>query len=114
LDSDGFELASGRQLRSRARHSAFADLRFRPSDSWQVSLNGQYLADLFDLDDDEVHTRLPSILVVDAKATVRLSDRLSAYLAVSNITDENYYFRIGDPRPGRAFGAGFMYDRQAQ
>jgi iron complex outermembrane receptor protein len=141
LDSDGFELASGgwltdsvymrlsydyvdiaeslpdgseRQLRSRARHSAFADLRFRPSDSWQVSLNGQYLADLFDLDDDEVHTRLTSILVVDAKATVRLSDRLSAYLAVSNITDENYYFRIGDPRPGRAFGAGFMYDRQAQ
>ena len=141
VDTDGLELASGgwltdstymrlsysyvdiaeslpdgseRQLRSRARHSAFADLRFRVSDSWQVSLNGKYMADLYDLDDDEVYTRLPSILVVDAKTTLRLSDRLNGYLAVSNITDEDYYFRIGDPRPGRAFGAGFTYDRQAR
>ncbi len=89
-------------------------MRFRLSDSWQVSLNGQYIDDLFDLDDDEVHTRLPSIFVVDAKTTIRVSDRLSAYLAVSNITDEHYYFRIGDPRPGRAFGAGFTFDRQGR
>ena len=141
VDSDGFELASGgwltdgmymkfsygyvdiaeslpdgseRQLRSRARHSAFIDLRFRLFDSWQVSLNGQYLDDLYDLDDEQVHTRLPSIFVVDAKATVRVSDRLTAYLAVSNITDENYYFRIGDPRPGRAVGIGFTYNRDTQ
>jgi iron complex outermembrane receptor protein len=141
VDSDGFELASGgwltdsvymrfsydyvditealpdgseRQLRSRARHSAFADLRFRLSDVWQVSLNGQYISDLYDLDDDEVHTRLPSIFVVDAKTTVRFSDRLSVYVAVSNVTDEDYYFRIGDPRPGRVFAAGFTFDRQAR
>jgi outer membrane cobalamin receptor len=102
---------SERQLRSRARNSAFADLRFRLSDSLQLSLNGQYLADLYDLDNDDVHTRLPSILVVDAKATKDLANGLSAYAAVSNITDEDYYYRTGDPRPGRTFRVGITFER---
>lgn len=138
VDVDGVELASGgwltehlflrlsyayvdiaeslpdgseRQLRSRPKHSGFADLRFRWSDSLQLSLNGQYLADLYDLDNDNVHTRLPSIFVVDAKATKEFANGLSAYVAVSNITDEDYYYRIGDPRPGRTFRAGITFVR---
>jgi iron complex outermembrane receptor protein len=138
VDADGLELASGgwltehvylklsyayvdiaeslpdgseRQLRSRPRHSGWADLRFQWSDNLRFSLNGQYVADLYDLDDNQVHTRLPSFFVVDAKASKEFANGLSAYIAVSNITDKDYVFRIGDPQPGRTFRAGITFQR---
>jgi iron complex outermembrane receptor protein len=138
VDSKGFELASGgwlteyvflklgyayvdiseslpdgsnRQLRSRPRHSGWTDLRFQWSDSFRFSLNGQYVADLYDLDDNQVHTRLPSFFILDAKVSKAFANGLSAYVAVSNITDNDYVFRIGDPQPGRTIRLGVLFER---
>ncbi len=45
--------------------------------------------------------------VVNAKLTVRATDRLDVYCGVNNLTDRDYAFTWGYPMPGRAVYCGF-------
>ncbi len=96
-----------RQLRSRPEHTAQAEVRYRFP--WQIvgSANGIYIAGLHDLDDNDVYVKLDSYFVANLKASKVFNDTLSGYMAVTNLLDENYEQRLGDPREGRAVRVGF-------
>ncbi len=100
---------SSRQLRSRPEHTAQVELRYRFP--WQIllAMNGIYVSGLYDLDDDDVHTELDSYFVLNLKVLKVVTDRLEAYLATTNLTDEDYLQRLGDPREGRAVRVGFQF-----
>jgi iron complex outermembrane receptor protein len=97
---------TSRQLRSRPEHTVQIDLRYRLP--WQVlaAFNGIYISGLHDLDDDEVYTTLDSYFVANLKVSKDFTDRLAGYVAVSNLTDEDYEERLGDPRAGMTFRIG--------
>lgn len=97
---------SARQLRRIPRHTVTADLRYRFPRNVLASLNAVYVADLFDLDPEDVHTQLSDYVVVGLKTSVDLVQNLSAYVAVSNVNDENYVNRLGFPLEGRTLRLG--------
>lgn len=98
-----------RQLRSRPEHTCQVELRYRFP--WQIllAMNGIYVSGLYDLDDDDVYTELDDYLVLNLKVSKVVTDRLEAYLAATNLTDEDYLQRLGDPRDGRAVRLGFQF-----
>ena len=98
-----------RQLRSRPEHTSQVELRYRFP--WQVlgTFNGIYISGLHDLDDDDVYTELDSYFVANLKLSKDFTDKLAAYLAVSNLADTNYQQRLGDPREGRSVRLGFDF-----
>jgi iron complex outermembrane receptor protein len=98
-----------RQLRSRPEHTAIAEFRYRFSPDLQLSFSGIYVSGLHDLDANGQYTELSSFFVVDLKGSWALSERYETYLAVTNLTDENYVHRLGDPREGRALMLGVNF-----
>jgi iron complex outermembrane receptor protein len=105
------EGGSARQLRSRPKHTAMGEFRYRFPHDFLFSFNGIYVSDLYDLDPDGVYTELPSYFVANVRLAKSFTPRLEAYLAVSNLLDQDYEHRIGNPREGRAFmlGVDFGY-----
>ncbi len=99
-----------RQLRSRPEHTAQVELRYRLP--WQVmaAFDGIYVDKLFDLDEDEAYTELDDYFVLNLKLARPFGERLVGYLAMSNLVDEDYQQRLGDPRPGRAIRLGVTFD----
>lgn len=95
-----------RQLRSRPKHTAIAELRYLFPAQVSLSLSGIYVSGLYDLDPDGLYTRLPSYFVATAKATWAFTDHYEAYLALSNLGDTDYMQRLGDPREGRRLMVG--------
>ncbi len=95
-----------RQLRSRPKHTAIAELRYIFPAAVTVSLSGIYVSGLYDLDPDGLYTRLPGYFVATAKAIWEFSDHYEAYLALSNVGDADYMQRLGDPREGRRLMLG--------
>jgi iron complex outermembrane receptor protein len=102
------ELPDGgsRQLRSRPKHTAQAELRYEFSRGIQTSLNGIYIDGLHDLDPEGVYTELSSYFVANARLAVPFAEHYEVYVNVSNLTDTDYQHRIGFPREGRSFVAG--------
>jgi iron complex outermembrane receptor protein len=105
--SDG----GSRQLRSRPKHTAMAEFRYRFPHEIMVSFSGIYVSDLYDLDPDDTYTELSSFFVATLKASWAFAERYEAYLAVTNLDDTDYLHRLGDPREGRAvmLGVNFGY-----
>jgi len=95
-----------RQLRSRPKHTAIAELRYLFPARVSVSLSGIYVSGLYDLDPNGLYTRLPAYFVATAKATWAFADHYEAYLALSNLGDTDYMQRLGDPREGRRLMVG--------
>lgn len=106
------ELADGasRQLRSRPEKTLQTELRYKAPANILLSLNGIYASNLYDVDEDGRYTRLPSYFVANAKASYALNQRISYYLALSNVTDKNYSQKLGYPREGRSLRIGFSFD----
>lgn len=102
------ELPDGmaRQLRRIPRHTLTTDLRYRFPGSVLFSLNAVYVAELYDLDPDDIHTELGDYFVVGLKTSVDLGRNLGAHVAVSNLNDENYVNRLGYPLEGRTLRLG--------
>jgi outer membrane receptor protein involved in Fe transport len=98
-----------RQLRSRPKHTALAEFRYRFPHDIMVSFSGIYVSDLYDLDPDDVYTELSSYFVFDLKASWAFAERYEAYLAVTNLDDTDYLHRLGDPREGRAVMLGVNF-----
>ncbi len=97
---------ASRQLRSRPKHTAMLELRYHFPVDFIISFNSIYVSGLYDLDDDGVYTRISDYFVCDAKVSKRFAGRWKAYFAVSNLFDENYEQRLGNPREGRTLMAG--------
>jgi outer membrane cobalamin receptor len=95
-----------RQLRSRPKNTLMMEARLRLPAQILWSVNSTYLSDLYDVDDDGVYVKIDSFTVIDSKLSMAVSSRATAYLAVSNITDENYEHKLGYPREGRAYRIG--------
>jgi outer membrane receptor protein involved in Fe transport len=98
-----------RQLRSRPKNTAIAELRYYFPGDVSISFNGIYISGLHDLDPDDVYTRLPSYFLASIKAAWKFSDHYEVYLAVSNLGDTDYLQRLGDPRQGRRIMLGLDY-----
>lgn len=98
-----------RQLRSRPEHTAQLELRYQFPLEVLASFNGIYVSGLYDLDEDDVYTEIDSYFVSNLKVAKTFSERLAAYVAVSNLTDESYQQRLGDPREGRIWRLGFDF-----
>ena len=81
-------------------------LRFLGSSGILLAINTMYVAELFDLDADEIYTRMPNYLLLDAKVSLNVRRGVEAYLAASNLLDENYMTRMGFPMEGRAVRLG--------
>ncbi|MEJ8566446.1 TonB-dependent receptor plug domain-containing protein [Elongatibacter sediminis] len=101
---------TSRQLRSRPRHTVMLELRYRLTADTLISVNSIRVSGLYDLTGDGVHTRVPSYLVFNARASHAFAGRWEAYVAVSNAFDEDYVQRLGNPREGRAWLAGIGFD----
>jgi iron complex outermembrane receptor protein len=95
-----------RQLRSRPKHTAQAEFRYRFSRDILISFNGVYLGGLYDLDPDGNYTKLDERFVLHARMSVPLFDHYEAYASISNLGDSDYEDRWGYPREGRAFKIG--------
>jgi len=100
---------ASRQIRSRPQNTAIAELRYLFPGSVTVSFNGIYVSGLYDLDAENVYTRLPSYFTARIKATWAFSDHYEAYFAISNLGDTDYMQRFGDPREGRQLMAGLKF-----
>jgi vitamin B12 transporter len=98
-----------RQLRSRPKHTAQAELRVRPVENLLVSLNSIYVNNLYDLDENNAYVKLPSYIVTHAKVAYTLRQDTAVYVSVSNITDTNYEQKLGYPREGRAISIGLEF-----
>lgn len=99
-----------RQLRSRPKHTAMVEARWRLPWSILWSVNGSFISDLYDVNDDGEYVKLDSFFVADSKVSIELFGKARAYLAVSNVADENYEHKLGYPREGRAFRLGLALD----
>jgi outer membrane cobalamin receptor len=95
-----------RQLRSRPKHTAMAELRWQLPHGVLWSINGQYVSGLHDVDEESVYRELDSFFVVDTRVAWDITSQVQSYLAVSNAADENYEHKLGYPREGRAFRVG--------
>lgn len=99
-----------RQLRSRARHSGYGELRVTLPREFQLSINAVHARGLHDLDGDGDHVRLSSYTVAHMKLAKKFSDQLGVYVSVANAMDEDYQHRLGYPRAGRLTRIGLSYD----
>jgi len=95
-----------RQLRRIPKKSVNTELRFKLPFNISISFNGIYVADLFDLDENQIHTKVGNYFLLNTKASILLLNRIDAYLALNNINDESYVNRLGFPREGRAVRFG--------
>ena len=100
---------SSRQLRSRPKHTAMLELRYRFPRQILVSFSGIYVAGLYDLDTDDNYVRIANYFVGNIKASRPFTDRWKTYISVSNLFDENYQQRLGFPREGRAMLVGLDF-----
>lgn len=108
--SETLEDGSSQQLRSRPKHSTYLEARYKLPFNIMTAINGIYVNELYDLDDDDNFVELPSYLVLHLKASITLQENISAYIDISNLTDKNYGHRLGYPREGRTFRAGLRVD----
>ena len=86
------------------------DLRYRFPFNILLSLNGRYVADLFDFDIDDEYVRLPSYFVLHMKTSIRFYEHFRAFIDASNLTDKDYVHRFGYPREGRTIRFGVKLD----
>ena len=94
------------QLRRIPEHTLGVELRYKFPFNLLFAINTMYVAELFDLDADEIYTRMPNYLLLDAKVSLNVRRGVEAYLAASNLLDENYMTRMGFPMEGRAVRLG--------
>ena len=99
-----------RQLRSRPENTAVVDFRYRLPRQFEFSFNGIYVSGLHDLDPDGVYTEISSYFVANVKVSRKFGDHYEAYVSSTNVADEDYFQRIGNPREGRAFMVGLKLD----
>lgn len=98
-----------RQLRSRPEHTASVDLRYRWPRQLELAVNGIYVSGLHDLDPEGVYTELSSYFVANLKLSKTFARHYQAYVSVSNVDDNDYEQRYGNPREGRAMLLGLSY-----
>jgi iron complex outermembrane receptor protein len=101
---------SERQLRSRARHTVYGELRYQFPYDIMLYLNSVYSDGLYDLDGNQTHVKLPSYFLLHTKASIGISESLSTYISISNVTDTDYLHRLGYPREGRAIRVGVSFE----
>ncbi len=92
---------SSRQLRRLPKHNFNVELRYKLPFNIYFSLNGIYVSELFDVDEEQVYTQMPNYFLLNAKTSITIRNLLNAYIAMSNIKDEDYVTRFGYPREGR-------------
>lgn len=99
-----------RPLRNRPNHSVEMELRHRFPSKSVLNLNGIYVAELFDADDNGSLIRLSNYFLVNTKISQSFMPNAEAYIAISNITDISYEDHLGFPREGRAWRLGLNFN----
>ena len=79
----------------------------RRDDDLTLYLSARHAASLFDVVGGTV-VELDSFTVVDAHARYRLTDAISLFLSIDNITDESYELVAGIPARPRMVSGGFV------
>lgn len=119
VDSQGFELAgrmgvgeqwmldasvtnaesriasTGGELRNRPEWRAGLGAHWAPNVALKFSASATYVGSAFDSSIPTGDVRLPAYTVVDVTAVWQLSPRIETYLAIDNLTDEQYEQFVG-------------------
>jgi outer membrane receptor protein involved in Fe transport len=100
----GAESAS--RIRNVAGLTATAGIEYDDRRRLDGRLSGRYVSRRLDTDFTDFANvsdiEYPAVMVLDLSAGVRLSSRTRLDLALTNLTDENYYEVRGYPLPGRS------------
>lgn len=87
--------SSGNELRNRPEWRAGLGAHWSPSSALSFSGSVTYVGSSLDSSIATGDVRLPAYTRVDLSAVWRLSDRIQIYLAVDNVTDEQYEQFVG-------------------
>ena len=87
--------SSGNELRNRPEWRAGLGAHWSPSSALSFSGSVTYVGSSLDSSIATGDVRLPAYTRVDLSAVWRLSDRIQTYLAVDNVTDEQYEQFVG-------------------
>jgi vitamin B12 transporter len=133
VDSEGFELAgsmkagddwkldasvtqaksriasTGGELRNRPEWRAGAGAHWSPQESLTFTAAVTYVGTTFDSSIPTGDVHLPSYTLVDLSASWQVSKKLEAYLAIDNLTDEQYQQFVGFEVRGIAPRAGVRF-----
>jgi vitamin B12 transporter len=119
VDSQGFELAgvlrihddwnldasvtqarsriaeTNAELRNRPEWRAGAGVTWKHGDALKLSANASYIGSSFDSSIATGDVRLPAYTLLNVAASWEFSDRLEGWLAIDNLTDEQYQQFVG-------------------
>jgi outer membrane receptor protein involved in Fe transport len=119
VDTEGFELAAawqvqeawqldasvtqakseiagtGTQLRNRPEWRAGAGAHWTPTTALKLSASATYVGSSLDSSIATGDVELPSFTLLDVAASWQVSEKLEAWLAVDNLTDEQYQQFVG-------------------
>jgi vitamin B12 transporter len=88
--------SSGNQLRNRPEWRGGVGAHFSPSSSLSFSASATYVGNSLDSSIATGDVRISSYTRLDASAVWRVSDNFEAFVAVDNLTDEQYEEFIGN------------------
>ncbi len=87
--------SSGNELRNRPEWRAALGVHWLPSASLNFSAAATYVGSSLDSSIATGDVRLPSYTRIDVSAVWQLSDRVQTYVAIDNLTDEQYEQFVG-------------------
>jgi vitamin B12 transporter len=98
--------SSGNELRNRPEWRAALGVHWTPSHSLSFSAAASYVGSSLDSSIATGDVRLSAYTLVDVSAVWQWSDRIQAYLAIDNLTDQQYEQYVGFVARGIAPRAG--------
>ncbi|HEU5133908.1 MAG TPA: TonB-dependent receptor [Steroidobacteraceae bacterium] len=102
-------IASGGELRNRPEWRAGLGAHWAPNAALKFSAAATYVGSSFDSSIPTGDVRLPAYTRVDASAVWQVSPRLETYLAIDNLTDEQFEQFIGFEARGIAPRLGVKF-----
>jgi len=87
--------STGGEMRNRPEWRAGASAHWKPTASLTFSATASYTGSTFDSSIPTGDVDLPAYTLVDLAASWRISEKLEAWLAVDNLTDEQYQQFVG-------------------
>ena len=103
--------SSGAELRNRPEWRAGAAAHWTPLSSWRLSAAATYIGAALDSSIATGDVRLSPYTRVDVSASWQVSERFEAYLAIDNLTDQQFEEFVGNESRGILPRLGVKFSR---
>jgi len=101
--------STGNELRNRPEWRAGVGAHWNPVVAWKFSAAATYVGSSFDSSIATGDVTLPAYTLIDVSAVWQVSPHLEAYLAIDNLTDEQYEQFVGNEARGILPRAGVKF-----